>query len=130
MRSWQIPNSDTFNQIKAPIKLDRRSQLSETWLEDEATDADHIAEKFFSAPLIKLGFEVIKPQGAFFMFPKSPIPDDVAFVKEAQKEKVLLVPGSGFGKPGFFRIAFCCEKQTIENAFPKFHSLAKKFGLI
>ncbi|WP_334038686.1 arginine decarboxylase [Alteromonas macleodii] len=62
MRSWQIPNSDTFNQIKAPIKLDRRSQLSETWLEDEATDADHIAEKFFSAPSIKLGFELERTQ--------------------------------------------------------------------
>jgi hypothetical protein len=48
MRTWQIPKSDSFNQMKAPIKLDRRNQLSEVWLENEDTDADHIADKFFS----------------------------------------------------------------------------------
>ena len=48
MRTWQIPKSDSFNQMKAPIKLDRRNQLSEVWLENEDTDADHIANKFFS----------------------------------------------------------------------------------
>jgi hypothetical protein len=48
MRTWQIPKSDSFNQMKAPIKLDRRNQLSEVWLENEDTDADHIADKFFN----------------------------------------------------------------------------------
>lgn len=48
MRSWQIPNSDIYNQIKAPMKLDRRNQLGELWLEDERTDYGTIAEKFFS----------------------------------------------------------------------------------
>ena len=62
MRSWQIPNSYNFNQIKAPIELDRRSQLSETWLEDEATDADHIAKKVFTSPTTKLGFELERTQ--------------------------------------------------------------------
>lgn len=45
MRTWQIPKSETFNQIKAPIKLDRRNQLYELWLECEETDADHVAQK-------------------------------------------------------------------------------------
>ena len=45
MRTWQIPKSETFNQIKAPIKLDRRNQLYEIWLECEETDADHVAQK-------------------------------------------------------------------------------------
>lgn len=48
MRTWQIPKSDSFNQMKAPIKLDRRNQLSEVWLENEDTDADHTANKFLS----------------------------------------------------------------------------------
>lgn len=48
MRTWQIPKSDSFNQMKAPIKLDRRNQLSEMWLENEDTDADHIADKFLT----------------------------------------------------------------------------------
>ena len=58
MRSWQIPKSDTFNQIKAPLKLGRRNQLSEMWLEDETTDADHIAEKFFTLSSNKLSFKL------------------------------------------------------------------------
>ena len=48
MRTWQIPNSDIYNQIKAPMKLDRRNQLGELWLEDECTNYGNIAEKFFS----------------------------------------------------------------------------------
>ena len=62
MRTWQIPKSDTFNQIKAPIKLDRRSQLSEIWLEDETTDADHIAEKFLTSPMVNLRFRLQRTQ--------------------------------------------------------------------
>lgn len=62
MRTWQIPKSDTFAQIKAPIKLDRRSQLSEIWLEDDATDADHIAAKFSTSPLVNLGFRLQRTQ--------------------------------------------------------------------
>lgn len=62
MRTWQVPQSDTFNQIKAPIKLDRRNQLSETWLEDDETDAEHIAQKFFKSSTVNLGFELERTQ--------------------------------------------------------------------
>jgi aspartate aminotransferase len=79
--------------------------------------------------LSKLGFDVVKPQGAFYMFPKSPIPDDVAFVRAAAKHNLLLVPGSGFGSPGYFRIAYCVPKQVILNSFPAFERVAKEFGL-
>lgn len=76
-----------------------------------------------------VGFEVVKPQGAFYLFPKSPIPDDVAFIQAAVKYNLLLVPGSGFGQPGYFRIAYCVSKRTIENSLPAFTKLAEEFGL-
>ena len=79
--------------------------------------------------LSKLGFDVVKPQGAFYMFPTSPIPDDVAFIRAAAKHNLLLVPGSGFGSPGYFRIAYCVPKQVILNSFPAFERVAKEFGL-
>ena len=76
-----------------------------------------------------LGFEAVKPQGAFYIFPKSPDPDDVAFVKRAQEENILLVPGTGFGGPGHFRISLCCTPETIENSRPGFERLAEHYGL-
>ncbi len=79
--------------------------------------------------LIANGFEVVKPQGAFYLFPKSPIPDDVAFIQSAVKYNLLLVPGTGFGAPGYFRIAYCVSKDTILNSFPAFTELAKEYQL-
>lgn len=76
-----------------------------------------------------LGFEAVKPQGAFYIFPKSPDSDDVSFVKRAQQENILLVPGTGFGGPGHFRISLCCTQETIENSRPGFVRLAEHYGL-
>lgn len=73
------------------------------------------------------GYDFIKPPGAFYLFPKTPVPDDVKFVKELQKELILTVPGSGFGGPGHFRIAFCVEDETIINALPGFKRAMEKF---
>lgn len=79
--------------------------------------------------LVRVGFDVVKPQGAFYLFPKSPIPDDVAFIQAAAKHHLLLVPGSGFGSPGYFRIAYCVPRQTILNALPAFTRVAEEFQL-
>jgi len=76
--------------------------------------------------LISLGFECIKPQGAFYLFPKSLIEDDAEFVKMALKYNLLIVPGRGFGCPGYFRIAYCTSLETIENSLPAFEALAKE----
>ncbi|MCF8080180.1 MAG: pyridoxal phosphate-dependent aminotransferase [Desulfobacterales bacterium] len=70
--------------------------------------------------LAECGYDFVQPPGAFYLFPRSPIPDDVAFVRELQKELILVVPGSGFGGPGHFRIAFCVEDETITGAMPGF----------
>ena len=75
---------------------------------------------FMYDALTRLGYDVLKPQGAFYMFPKAPIDDDVEFVAELQKHNVLVVPGMGFGMPGYFRISFCVTDQTLEGSIPGF----------
>lgn len=83
----------------------------------------------FYHSLKAFGYQVVKPQGAFYLFPKAPIEDDVAFVKELQSKRILTVPGRGFGKPGYFRIAYAVEKQVIEKALPGFKEVAEKYGI-
>jgi len=73
-----------------------------------------------------LGYQFIKPEGAFYLFPKSPI-DDVAFVQELLAQRILVVPGSGFGCPGYFRIAYCVADSVIEGARAGFAQLASKY---
>ncbi len=71
--------------------------------------------------LAEAGYEFVKPAGAFYLFMKSPIADDVAFVRELQaRERILTVPGRGFGGPGHVRIAFCVDDSVIERALPGF----------
>ncbi len=77
--------------------------------------------------LADLGYEFVKPAGAFYLFPITPIPDDVKFVRALQEELILAVPGSGFGGPGHFRIAFCVEDDTIVNAMPGFKRVMERF---
>ncbi len=73
------------------------------------------------------GYRFVRPPGTFYLFPQSPIPDDVAFVKALQEELILVVPGSGFNGPGYFRIAFCVSDETIQKALPGFGRVMKKF---
>jgi aspartate aminotransferase len=73
------------------------------------------------------GFEVQKPEGAFYLFPKAPIDEDVAFAQELLEHLVLVVPGSGFGMPGYFRMAYCVDSKTADAAVPIFETLGKKY---
>ncbi len=75
--------------------------------------------------LIEAGFDVIKPLGAFYIFPKSPIADDIQFVRELQKHHILGVPGIGFGKAGYFRLAYCVEMDVIERSRKYFMELGR-----
>lgn len=70
--------------------------------------------------LREAGYDLTVPPGAFYLFPRAPLPDDVQFVRMLQEENILAVPGSGFGGPGHFRIAYCVDDQTIEKAVPGF----------
>jgi len=84
----------------------------------------------FYRSLKTFGYEVVKPQGAFYIFPKAPIEDEVVFVKDLQSKRILTVPGRGFGKPGYFRICYAVENKVIENALPGFKEVAEKYGLV
>ena len=75
--------------------------------------------------LESFGYELTKPRGAFYLFPKSPIEDDVEFVRQLQEQNILAVPGSGFGGPGHFRIAYCVSERVIERALPGFEKAIK-----
>jgi aspartate aminotransferase len=70
--------------------------------------------------LTSFGYECTRPEGAFYLFPKSPLADDVSFVGLLQKKLVLTVPGTGFGGPGFFRVAYCVADETIEGSLKGF----------
>ena len=77
--------------------------------------------------LAAAGYDFVTPPGTFYLFPRSPIPDDVAFVQALQEELILVVPGSGFNGPGHFRIAFCVDDETIVNALPGFKRVMARF---
>lgn len=80
--------------------------------------------------LCECGFECIKPQGAFYLFVKSPIADEKEFCNIAKKYNLLLVPGSSFACPGYVRLAYCVSYETIVNSLPKFKELAKEMKCI
>ena len=77
--------------------------------------------------LKELGFECIKPEGAFYLFVKSPVEDEKAFCAAAKKYNILIVPGSSFACPGYVRLAYCVSYETIVNSLPKFAELAKEY---
>lgn len=79
--------------------------------------------------LKECGFTCIKPQGAFYLFVKTPTEDEKEFVERAKKYHILVVPGSSFACPGYVRIAYCVSYETIRNSLPGFRKLAKEYGL-
>ena len=79
--------------------------------------------------LTKAGFTCMKPEGAFYLFVKSPVEDEKVFVDMAKKYHILIVPGSTFACPGYVRIAYCVSYETIMNSLPKFEELARECGL-
>ncbi len=73
------------------------------------------------------GIECVPPGGAFYLFPKSPVPDEMAFVAAAREENILVVPGSGFGRGGHFRLAFCVSPDTARRSVPAWERLGDRF---
>ena len=76
--------------------------------------------------LTDIGYECVRPDGAFYLFPKSPIPDETEIVAQLQKELVLVVPGVGFGTSGFFRASYCVEDWVIEGSIEGFRKVFAK----
>ena len=79
--------------------------------------------------LKECGFECIKPQGAFYLFVKSPVEDEKAFCEAGKKYNILMVPGSSFACPGYVRLAYCVSYETIVNSLPELKKLAAEYGL-
>lgn len=79
--------------------------------------------------LKECGFECIKPQGAFYLFVKSPVEDEKAFCEAGKKYNILMVPGSSFACPGYVRLAYCVSYETIVNSLPEFKKLSAEYGL-
>ena len=77
--------------------------------------------------LTKLGFECVKPEGAFYLFVKSPTADENEFCEEAKKHNILMVPAKTFGCPGYVRIAYCVSYETIINSLPHFAEVASVY---
>jgi aspartate aminotransferase len=78
--------------------------------------------------LMEAGFECVKPAGAFYMFPKSPIPDELEFIRTLQQEeRIMVVPGRGFGRKGYFRIAYCVPMETIQKSREGFIRIGKRY---
>lgn len=80
--------------------------------------------------LRECGFECIKPQGAFYLFVKSPVANEKEFCEAGKKYNILMVPGSSFACPGYVRLAYCVSYETIVNSLPEFKKLAEEFGLL
>ena len=78
--------------------------------------------------LTKLGFEIVKPGGTFYMFPKALEEDSIAFCQKALEYDLVLVPGDSFGAPGFFRMAYCVPTEKVIRSLEAFRKLAKAYG--
>ncbi len=76
-----------------------------------------------------LGFECAKPEGAFYLWVKSPEADEKEFVNKAKKYNILMVPGSSFAWPGYVRLAYCVSNDMIMRSMPAFKKLAEEYGL-
>lgn len=98
---------------------------------DEQTDIAYYNRnrELLYGSLKEYGFECIKPEGAFYLFVKSPVADEKEFCNKAKAYNILMVPGSSFACPGYVRIAYCVAYETIESSLPSFKKLAEEFGL-
>ena len=117
------------NRILGFVNAPALMQRAVARLQGEKTDIGAYQRKrdLLCDGLAAMGYEFVKPAGTFYLFPRSPIPDDIEFVQALKAERVLVVPGSGFHGPGHFRIAFCVEDAVIRNAMGGFEKAIRKY---
>lgn len=117
----------TLGFVNAPALMQRLV----AGLQRESVDIAEYREKrdLLYNHLTSLGFEMVKPQGAFYLFPKSPLPDDIEFSRKALRHNILVVPGGGFGTPGYFRLAYCIDLDIIKRSLPAWSALAQELGM-
>jgi len=117
----------TLGFVNAPALMQRT--VAE--LQDESVDIEEYQKKrdFLYENLSEMGYSMVKPEGAFYIFPKSPREDELEFVNYLKNHGVLVVPGRGFGAPGYFRISYCIPMEVIEISMAGFSDAARHFGL-
>ena len=100
--------------VNAPALIQRAIKS----VQNVSVDAEFYRKKrdFLYAELTRIGYSVVKPQGAFYFFPKSPIEDEVIFTQKLAEKRVLVVPGRGFGSPGYFRISYCVPDKVLKGS--------------
>jgi aspartate aminotransferase len=126
----ELVNAMTLtNRIMGFVNAPALMQKALVQLQGQTVDIGLYQKKrdLFCRGMGQAGYQFDIPEGAFYLFPHSPIPDDVAFVRALQEEKILTVPGTGFGAPGYFRIAYCAADETIERSLPGFERVMKNF---
>lgn len=118
------------NRILGFVNAPSLIQLAVAKCLDETTDITtyDTNRKLLYNKLTELGMECVKPDGAFYLWVKTLEPDDTAFVANAKKYNLLLVPGSAFMCPGYVRIAYCVDTDMIKRSFDSFKKLAKEYG--
>lgn len=116
------------NRILGFINAPALWQLAELEAHDAKIDVAGYQEKrdMLCDALARAGYEVVKPEGSFYVFLKTPIPDDIAFVRLLTAEGVLGVPGAGFGRSGYIRLSLTVPKETIVNSIPGFEAALRK----
>lgn len=119
----------TANRILGFVNAPSLMQLAVAKCLDSQTDISYYnrnRELLYNS-LVSYGFSCVKPEGAFYLFVKSPVEDEKLFCEAAKKYNLLVVPGSSFGCPGYVRIAYCVAYETIQRSLPKFEQLAKEY---
>ena len=115
----------TLGFVNAPALMQRLVRALQTVTIDVG---EYQAKRdFLYGRLTGMGYAIVKPQGAFYMFPRSPIDDDVEFVAELQKHNVLVVPGRGFGLSGHFRISYCVSDHTLKGSLSGFQTAIERY---
>ena len=94
------------------------NNLSISKIQNSSVDISIYRKKrdYLYEELTIIGYECFKPQGAFYLFPKSPYKSDEKFVQKLKEYLVLVVPGIGFGCPGYFRVSYCVEDSELEGS--------------
>ncbi len=121
------------NRILGFVNAPALMQRLVTELQGKCVDVDVYRRKRdrMVKSLSMMGYELVNPEGAFYLFPKSPLPDELRFLELLQEENILVVPGRGFGSPGYFRIAYCVDDHTIEASLPGFgRAIERAKGLV
>ncbi len=126
-----IETATIANRISGCVNAPSLIQLAVGRCLDCTADLDFYDRnrKMLYEGLTDLGFSCVRPEGAFYLWVKSPVPEEKEFVAAAKAFHILMVPGSSFAWPGYVRLAYCVSPETIRNSLPAFAKLAEKYRL-